>query len=917
MGNMNAIIAGEAYIRYYAPTQEFEKDNRQNEQSFKGAQGRMWREYLRHRFNFEKFMARERARERQARRAEEKDIRDGLERRMKWEQGVHERAQARRDAERARERQQRDRDADRRKQEKRRVIEFSRNQDRLYRQFRESQENRWQQFYANTQNRAFAMYQARLQRQAVAQQRATQQAQRQQQRAMQQAQRQQQQAQQKYQQNLQTVTAGGLFLGDRMSGMGRQGIAGIMDSVLEFGSVEQFMNQIRGSIKDNTDDIIGDMQRLEKQAYALGEATEYDAVHIASAMDRMAIANASGTQIVENMRPVIDIASIFSNPTSGKIMPDQASRTMLEIMNDQDQGFDWLPQLADKLAVAGRQADLSLENLGDALRYAGATATEAGVSFDELLASILVLDKRGQKGEMGGTAVRGILASLLDPTDSAREQYTQFGINIPTSGKLSLIDIIQQFEQKLEGLDEIQRAAVISKAFPNRQMTGVQVLMGASGQIRDMMGQTANSQGKAAEIAATKREGVSFALDVFDSAFQTLKAAFGKTLAADVSSIAKALASGMGQLAQIFERYPTLGRSLGVLAVGLSAFGLAIGTLMTAVGGMVGMRTFLVAARGLQAAGAASSVAATVTSAGGSSAATAGIGSLASQAVGGLVSSVATAFAAALSSPAVLTALAAGLAVALDHFFNDGKIRTSLAAVLQNQNTPDSGAGNSAPPGTPEALAAEYNKQFPNPYDSRRRHPDSFRTPTEFGTPMDKKYPFGKPSTPDFSFGQSLFEMGTAYTDQQQQKALAKRRQGAAAEKLAKDEAIKFDSSKDNPKNKAAWEAFAAEHADPMDAAILNDPAAFTGYLRSYRKAERKASMKPAEAPKAMAVLGDYNLRGESGINMMLDMLGNKRFADSAQTEKEMLAAQERTAEATEKIAGGLGRGLKLGKGKS
>lgn len=718
-----------------------------------------------------------------------------------------------------------------------------------------------------------------------------------------------------YEQDLRTVAVGGTYLGREAYRAGSFGLSKVMESVQQYGSIESFMNTIRGSVKDNTNDIIADMQRLEAQAYKLGESTEYDAAHVASAMDRYAVGNASPADILKSMRSTVDVASVYSNSMHGKVMPDQAARTLQEIMNAQGKTFDWVPDLADKLSVAARQADLSLTNIGDALRYAGGTASEAGVNFDELLATLVVLDRRGQKGEMGGTAIRGIMASLLDPTDDALVEYEKFGIQIPDKGKLSLIDLIRQFETKLAGLDEIQRAAVISKAFPNRQMTGVQMLVGASGQIREQMGLYQNSQGKSAEIAATKRQGVEYALDVVNSALQTFKAAFGKTLVEDVKWVAKTLAEALSWLSETLKSHPEIGTGLGRLAVGLLALGTAIGALAQVGAAVVGIKAIHLALTRLLAVGATSAVV------GGAGAGGTGL-------VGSILASISGAFAAALASPAVIGALAAGLVLVLDHFFNDGKLTNAIGhAVMDNpvgDKVIDLLKANDVIAGMTKAEIAAFQA------DKRLNR--------DMGPLVERTIAL------DPATGLPLVDQGGHRTAKQMiaEKA-AKKAQDAERRLAVKASLAEYEAqtaqfvarSRNNPENAAAWEAWQKQNApvagfedhddhwvDPKNKALgrkVDNPALWHEFLREFRRDSATTDptkAKGATARNALANLGDFEVRSTSGMNLVLDLLRPKRDAEgnelAAKGHKAMVKSEEHLA----KIAKGLGKGHVIG-GKS
>ena len=78
--------------------------------------------------------------------------------------------------------------------------------------------------------------------------------------------------------------------------------------------------------------------------------------------------------------------------------PIEASKRMADMMN--------------VMAAAAREGSAELPQIKAALDTSGMAAKMAGVSFEELNATIQVLDKAGKRGAEGGTAIRNTLSIL-------------------------------------------------------------------------------------------------------------------------------------------------------------------------------------------------------------------------------------------------------------------------------------------------------------------------------------------------------------------------------------------------------------------------------------------------------------------------------------------------------------------------
>ena len=706
------------------------------------------------------------------------------------------------------------------------------------------------------------------------------------------------------------LAVGGTYLGGRLTATSSRMFGGILDSVREYGTVEASMLSLRTSVADNTSNILQDMNRLEREAYKLGVKTEYGANDVAAMMERLGISNLSPDQIIRNSESVLNLSSVYSNPLNGKVNPSMAARTIMETINAQQMSIDRIPDIADKMAFAGRLADVTLQNLGDAFRYAGASAKDSGDDFENTLAALVVLDKRGMKGEMGGTALRGIYASLLDPTDNALEQYKKFGINIPDKGKLNLANIIQQFEAKLSGLDPVQRAAIIAKAFPNRQMTGVQSLIGASAEIQAITEQLRNAGGAGGRLAANKREGVGFDLDVVGSAWESTKASFGKTFKDDVKWISQGIAGVLESLGNTLEKYPWLGRSIGGIAVGLGALGMALGAAGTTVGVLAGLKLMNMA-----------------------------LGTLGFTMFGvtkGVMGGIASLSMAALSAtawPLVVTAGLVGVGVAIDKWFNSGTLTESFMNGLRDVAAFVNGSWDKANHWNPNEAHVSSDqfrpktKTFVRDEDGRiigERDPVKIDPNTGQlqvtlykqrsswsgsvvlgldGHPIDSDT--GRSLNPAGMVGMAGVGAGVVGGRRRsnQQTAVSARysQESAQSEKdLAAWADAQNDRSPENKKNAKAWREYST--ANPIVPGFEEESRqqradGWYSFLQNHRAEQARKNGQGQVARTAMAQLGDFELRGAQGQNYILDLLSPKKKTEKDEIPEKMLTEQKKTNE--------------------
>ena len=123
-----------------------------------------------------------------------------------------------------------------------------------------------------------------------------------------------------------------------------------------------------------------------------------------------------------------------------------------------------MARMMNVMAAAGQAGSAELPTIGEALKQSGMMAKAAGVSFEELNASIQILDKAGKKGSEGGVALRNVMGTLAKgrflPKD-VKDELDMAGVSIDmlTNKSLSMTD-------RLRALTPVMNdSALLSKLF--------------------------------------------------------------------------------------------------------------------------------------------------------------------------------------------------------------------------------------------------------------------------------------------------------------------------------------------------------------------------------------------------------------------------------------------------------------------
>lgn len=188
----------------------------------------------------------------------------------------------------------------------------------------------------------------------------------------------------------------------------------------------QFEKQITAvaalsGITDKTSDAY---KALEDKARELGATTAYSATEAADAMKSLASAGLSATQIVGAIGPALLLAG-----ASGSELSD-ATEIMATTMAQFGLEADQAGRISDTFTVALNQSLFTMDSLQSAMKFAGTTGAGFGKSLEEVVATVAQFRDLGLEGTQAGTAFRGMMAALADPTKEAVGVLKDLGLNM-------------------------------------------------------------------------------------------------------------------------------------------------------------------------------------------------------------------------------------------------------------------------------------------------------------------------------------------------------------------------------------------------------------------------------------------------------------------------------------------------------
>lgn len=163
---------------------------------------------------------------------------------------------------------------------------------------------------------------------------------------------------------------------------------------------------------------------------------------------------------------------------AGKGDLDSSLTVLVSTLNAYGDGMDEAERYSDLLFQTVRSGQTTLPELSASLSQATSTAAAGGVEFDVLSAAIATVTAGGAPTSQAMTQIRGAIASIINPTQGARQVAEELGIQFDATALRS---------QGLEGvLREVERATggnvdEMAKLFTNSEaLNGVLALTGTN-----------------------------------------------------------------------------------------------------------------------------------------------------------------------------------------------------------------------------------------------------------------------------------------------------------------------------------------------------------------------------------------------------------------------------------------------------
>lgn len=300
------------------------------------------------------------------------------------------------------------------------------------------------------------------------------------------------------------VAAGALAVGSAIS-----------SSVGVAGNFQQSMANVTAIMGGSE----AEMQAMSAAAREAGATTQFSATQAAEALSYMAGAGWNSTQATAGLKDTLTMAAAggMDLAAAGDLMTGTIAQFNLQAT---DAG-----RVSNVLAAGASATNTSVSQLGQGMTVVGATANAFGMSLESTTAALGALSNGNIKGAEGGTALRGILASLATQSGPAAAALSELGLSAadvnPETNQLS--DTMQLLEER--GMTATQAIAIFG-----RENVSAATYLAAHSSELDGLQTSITGTTKASEMAAIQTNTYQGAMGELSSAIEEAEISLGDAL---------------------------------------------------------------------------------------------------------------------------------------------------------------------------------------------------------------------------------------------------------------------------------------------------------------------------------------------------------------------------------------------------
>jgi TP901 family phage tail tape measure protein len=327
-----------------------------------------------------------------------------------------------------------------------------------------------------------------------------------------------------------------------------------------------------------------DLKMLEDKAKEMGASTKFSATEASDALSYMALAGWDAEQMAAGLEPSLKLA--------GAAGMDLALTT--DIVTDTMSMFGMkaseATKMTDMLAYAQANSNTDVQQLGEALKYCGASANAMGYDLADTTALLGTFADQGLKGSSAGTTLNAMFRDMKKNAEYGAIAIGKTKVAIVDSqgNYRDMTDILADVDKATQGMTTAQRDQALSSIWGTEALKGVNMAFEAGiPKIREFEEGIRNSDGTASKMYETMQDNLKGAIDNLKSAFEGACIVVGERLIPMFEGVVEWLTDCLTWFNNLDEGTQTFIVAIGALVAAIGPFLMIGGTLLSMLPNMV------------------------------------------------------------------------------------------------------------------------------------------------------------------------------------------------------------------------------------------------------------------------------------------------------------------------------------------
>ena len=220
-------------------------------------------------------------------------------------------------------------------------------------------------------------------------------------------------------------------------------VGGVGAKVIGAGAeFEQAITNV-GAVSLMTRDQVAD---LEAKALDLGKSTKFSATEVANAMEMMGRAGFTNSEVLSGVGGILAAAA-----AEGAGLEETASNVS-NVLKGMGLATAESARVADVLTLASARTNSSISSLGESMKNVSSTARTFGISFEDTVGAVALLQDIGLDASEAGSALNTMLTMMAVPSDAVTAQMKKLGVSFKDAkgNMLPFTDVLGQLSKSAE-----------------------------------------------------------------------------------------------------------------------------------------------------------------------------------------------------------------------------------------------------------------------------------------------------------------------------------------------------------------------------------------------------------------------------------------------------------------------------------